>query len=634
MSAICGILRFDGEDVAAGAVARMTRRMSYRGPDGIETIELGRLALGHCLMHVNREDVYEAQPIVERDAVLVADCRIDNREALAAELGISSNALAAMPDSVVLLNAWRHWGDDVAAHLLGDFAFAIFDRAAGTLLIGRDHMGQRQVYYHAGEEFFVFATEVGALFDAGGVPRRINEQEVARRLFWSTVKHPGETIYAGVALLPGGSTLRINAAGGSTLAAYWQPRAGDEHVARDDAHYVAVYRATIEEAVACRVRRLIAPPALAFSGGFDSGIIAAVAAPIVANGGKLIAVASVLAEDDPERDARPAVETFRGRPGLDIHYFVRGAETNYDDPEAAFAESGGMAQRTMARDGIHAIARRCGARLVMDGHGGDYTVNVYDTQWLGAMLKRGDFGRFAREFRAKLRFTGKRPRSALRSDVLPSLTPNRVVAWALAAKQGFAPSWRRRGISRDFAARALAAGTIDRTQLNDGHPLRKHGPARMLKMLRQVAMGAPGQGSPAARAGLDLTRPFHDKRIVELGLAIPESLQFRDGRDRWLARTVFANRLPRRMIERQLPNDREQPDLFRMMREAAPRLLAETRALDRDSTMSRYVDLAVVERLLARGGREHVKRDRIRTAAAVRTLMIARFVAWVDRSNA
>lgn len=633
MSAICGILRFDGSDVAAGAVARMTRRLAHRGPDGIETVELGRLALGHCLMHVNREDVFEAQPIVDRDAVVVADLRLDNREALAAELGIADDALATMPDSLVLLHAWRRWGEDVAPHLLGDFAFAIFDRKAGTLLIGRDHMGQRQVYYHAGDGFLVFATEIGALFDAGDVPRRINENELARRLFWSSDKRPGHTIYADVALLPGGSTLRIGAAGESTLASYWQPHAGAEHLGRDNGYFVEAYRATIEEAVACRVRRLLAPPALAFSGGFDSGIIAEVAGPIVAaRGHKVIAVASVLAEDCAERDARPAVETFRDRAGLDIHYYVRGTETNYDDPEAAFEESGGMSQRNTSRQGIHAIARRGGARLVMDGHGGDYTVNVYDTQWLGAMLKRGEFRRFAREFAAKRRFTGKRARSALRSDILPSLTPTRLVVWALAAKQGFAPLWRRRGLNRDFATRMLA-GVVDRRTLHDGHPLGKHGPARMLKILRNTAMGAPGQGSPAARAGLDLTRPFHDKRIVELGLAIPDTLHFRDGRDRWLARTVFADRLPRRMIERQLVNDREQPDQFRMMREAAPRLLAETRALDRDSTMSRYVDLATAERLLARGAREEVKRDRIRTAAAMRALMTARFLAWVDRDN-
>src|SRR3569623_1156839 len=543
-----------------------------------------------------------------------------------ADLGIAC-------DSLVLLHAWRRWGDDVAQHLLGDFAFAIFDRRAGTLLIGRDHMGQRQVFYHAGDGFLVFATEIGALFDAG-VPRRINETELARRLAWSSGERPGETIYEDVAVLPGGSTLRIDAAGGSALAAYWQPRAGAEHVGRDDAHFIAAYRATIEEAVACRVRRLVAPPALAFSGGFDSGIIAEIAAPIAAaRGHKVIAVASVLAEDCPHRDARPAVETFRGRPGLDIYYYVRGTETNYDDPEAAFTESGGTSQWSVVRRGIHAIARDHGARLVMDGHGGDYTVNVYDTQWLGAMLKRGEWRRFARELRAKMRFTGKRLRSPLRSDILPSLTPDRLVAWALAARQGFAPLWRRRGLNRDFAARMLAAGAVDRATLHDGHPLKKHGPARMLKILRKPAMGAPGQGLPAARAGLDLTRPFHDKRVVELGLAIPDSLHFRDGRDRWLARTVFADRLPRRMIKRQLPNDREQPDQFRMMREAAPRLLAETRALARDSTISRYVDLATAERLLARGGREEVKRDRIRTAAAIRAIMMGRFLAWVDRRN-
>ena len=150
MSAICGVVRFDGTDVAPRTAHRMAHAMKRRGSDAIEAIDLGRLAVGHCLLRVNREDVHEAQPIVERDAVLVADLRLDNREALAATLGIADVSLATMPDSEMLLAAWRRWGDDCARHLLGDFAFAIWDHAQGTLLLGRDHMGQRAVVYHHG----------------------------------------------------------------------------------------------------------------------------------------------------------------------------------------------------------------------------------------------------------------------------------------------------------------------------------------------------------------------------------------------------------------------------------------------------------------------------------------------------
>src|SRR4051812_10394615 len=220
MSAICGVVRFDGGEVSPRCAERMTRAMKHRGADGIETVELGRLALGHCLMRVNREDVHEAQPIVARDAVLVADLRLDNREELGAALGIADTDLATLPDSEVLLAAWRRWGADCARHLLGDFAFAVWDRASGTLLLGRDHMGQRVIHYHLGDGFLAFATELGGLFAADDVPRRLNEDELARRLLMSTERVEGEQVYADLHPLPGGTTLRLGPDGKAAMDRY------------------------------------------------------------------------------------------------------------------------------------------------------------------------------------------------------------------------------------------------------------------------------------------------------------------------------------------------------------------------------------------------------------------------------
>ena len=372
MSAICGMVRFDGGDIAPHVARGMAHAMKRHGGDAIEAIDLGRLAVGHCLLRVNREDVHEAQPIVERDAVLVADLRLDNREELAATLGIADAALATMPDSEMLLAAWRHWGDDCARHLLGDFTFAIWDRAKGTLLLGRDHMGQRVLVYHHGDGFFAFASDLAGLFAADSVPRVPDEDELARRLLMSTERIEGAMPYQGIRVLAGGTTLRLDTGGTATVERYWQPHAGAAHVGRDDAYYIATCRATLEEAVACRIRRLIDPPALLFSGGFDSGIIAALAGPaLAANGQKLFCLSSVLREGDPRRNARAAVEAFRDRPGLDIRYYVRGEETAWDDLDASFAATHLAQQPSIVRRRLGAMAKSAGARLALDGHGGD-----------------------------------------------------------------------------------------------------------------------------------------------------------------------------------------------------------------------------------------------------------------------
>jgi asparagine synthase (glutamine-hydrolysing) len=634
MSAICGIVRFDGADVAPRSIERMANAMRHRGADGIETVELGRLALGHCLMRVNREDMHEAQPIVARDAVLVADLRLDNREELAAALGIADAGLAMLPDSEMLLAAWRHWGSDCAAHLLGDFAFAIWDRTDRTLLLGRDHMGQRAIHYYLGDGFLAFATELCGLFAADDIPHRINEDELARRLLMSTERVEGEQIYADIHPLPGGTTLRVAPGGKAEIDRYWQPHAAAEHLNQDNSYYLAAYRETIEEAVACRLRRLIAPPSLLFSGGFDSGIIAALAGPIVAaRGWKLTCIASVLPENDSRRDARPAVEAFRGQPGLDLHFYVRGDETSYDDLETVFARTFRMRPPSIVRRRMGDIARRAGSRLILDGHGGDYTVNAYDQGMLGAILRRGEVGRFAREFRARMRFTGWSPLRVVGRDLVAAFVPQAIrLAWRRAAN-GFVPAWQRRGVQPDFALRAMAQGAVDRHRLRDGFRPGPRWRARWLEVCRRVSADGAGSNLGATTDDLDLTRPFHDKRIVELGCALPDRLLFRDGRERWLARTVFADLLPHALLARLPGNDREQPDLIAMDIQAAPAMLAALEAVQDDATVTRYVDVPALTAMIRNGGSEERTSDRIRLSFAMNALTTARFLAWFDRSN-
>ena len=634
MSAICGVVRFDGNDVAAGMAGRMARAMKHRGADAIESIDLGRLALGHCLLRVNREDLYEMQPIVERDAVLVADLRLDNREELAATLGIAATDLATMPDSVVLLHAWRHWGDACAAHLLGDFAFAIWDRATGSLLLARDHMGQRVLLYHFGEGFLAFATELPGLFVAEGVPRRIDEDELARRLLMSQQWVEGQLLYDGIRILPGGMTLRLDAQNQVTTARYWAPQPAPVHAGRDEAYFIETYRATVEEAVACRVRRLICPPTLLFSGGFDSGVIAAIVGPMLAaKGQQLTCAASVLAEGDPRSNARPAVEAFRGMPGLDIHFYVRGDETAYDALEEGFAATGRWHAPNLARRSIADIAHRAGSRLAIDGHGGDYTVHAYDPAMLGGILRDGELRRFAREFRARMRFTGWSPWRVFGRDVLGAIVPSATRRLWRRAVNGFVPAWRRRGLAPGFVREKLASGAVDRAKIRDGFPVGPRGAGRWCQILDRVSADSAGSSYGEGVADLDLARPFHDKRIVELALALPDSLRFRDGRERWLPRTVFADILPAPLIDRMPGNHREQPDMLAMNMQAAPAMIAAVRAVAERDSVTRYIDVEALEKLVADSASEERMSQRVRLNAAMRTLTAARFLAWLDRSN-
>ena len=636
MSAIFGILRFDGRPVSPREIERMGNALAHRGPDGKRTVVEGSLGVGHCLLRVNQEDWNEAQPILDGEVILVADLRLDNREALAAELGIAADALDDMSDSAVLLAAYRHWGESVAEHLLGDFTFAIWDAAKRVLLLGRDHMGQRGLFYHHGAGFLAFATEVQALWAVEDVPRRLSEDMLAKRLLFSLDREPGETLFEDVTVLPGATMVRLDQDGTLTPRVYWQPHAGAEHVGRDEAHFYAAYRAIVEEAVACRVRRLLRPPALCFSGGFDSGTIAAVAGPIVAEKGrKLVAVASVLEAGESRpviADARAAVEAFRDYPFMDLQYYTRGDDTAFTDLETVFATTHTGGGSPFVRRGLYRIAASTGTRLVMDGHGGDYTVNVLSAGMLGRFLLRGRVSTFAREFTARMRATGRPVRHVVRQDILPALIPPRAGAFLHLLRRGFVPVWRTRPVARAFAQGMIARGVVHPSRVRVAQSLHHRWRASWLHRLGRAAQAPALQGMLAAAHGLDFTRPFHDKRVVELGLAVPEGLQFRNGLERHLARTMFADRLPRRLLTRGPGNDAEDPDHFRMAAASLQAALAEARSLDTDGRLSRYVDFGKLAESIADLD-ETRRADHLRLHRAVAMISLARFIAWFNRAN-
>ncbi|RZM35259.1 MAG: hypothetical protein EOP67_12705, partial [Sphingomonas sp.] len=100
MSAIAGIVRFDGAAIDPRAIDRMLAAMAPRGPDGANAVMLDSVGIGQALMRVNLEDWLEAQPIADDGLLLAADLRLDNRDALASDLGIDATEMADSAISV------------------------------------------------------------------------------------------------------------------------------------------------------------------------------------------------------------------------------------------------------------------------------------------------------------------------------------------------------------------------------------------------------------------------------------------------------------------------------------------------------------------------------------------------------
>jgi len=631
MSGIFGLIRFDGENASSLILERMSNILRHRGPDRIKFAAFGSVGLGHCLMRVNREDYIDAQPLRDDAAglVLVADCRIDNREALAGALGLGDDELALLADSALILRAYRRWGADCADRLLGDFAFALWDGARRELILARDAMGERALYYHRGDGFLAFATEIKALWAIPEIPRQLSEKEIGRHLLLLPSAGDGETFFESVTFAPGGHYLRVSAAGALTVTRYWEPHADPAHLDKDEAYYAAAYRRLLTEAVDCRIRRTIAPPALLLSAGFDSAAIAGLAQPrLAAQKRKLLAFASVLPEDysGPYTCVRPWVESCRRiMPHLDLRYFVQTDEnvlTRFDMTSYA-AERPPMGGHHLF-GALHRLAAQAGARLVMDGFGGDSTLNPRIGNVLAHFLRQGRILLFLREFLAQRRSGDFSTRHLLVN------TAKQLIPVALRrVKHRFRAPERGTLIAPAFAAELVRAGVVN---VNDSY----HGPQpyrspreKMLFALRLwVARNHRNHANEAAALGLELARPFRDRRIVELALAIPEELYIKDGRHRYLAQKALADVYPPEFQGRKAAQESIEPRRMQGLAAVLPQIEADLERLHADPQMRRYLNFKAIRRSLAR-----FSANRPGAAALMRALFLVKFIDSMKRDN-
>ena len=220
---------------------------------------------------------------IDRDAglVAIADARIDDRDALCDTLGVPRAQRASIADVELILRAFAKWGSDCPRHLLGDYAFCVWDTAKRVLFCARDHIGARPFYYASENGRFVFASAVEAVLAAPGVPDALDETMVATHL-GSVGVSATHTFFRAVYKLPPGHALAVEAgrpfdpAGTPRLERHWLP----EHAplvprASDDA-YAEQCLELYQRAVRDRLRG--GPVGAHVSGGLDSSSVTVLAA--------------------------------------------------------------------------------------------------------------------------------------------------------------------------------------------------------------------------------------------------------------------------------------------------------------------------------------------------------------------
>ncbi|MCX2980783.1 asparagine synthetase B [Halieaceae bacterium IMCC14734] len=553
MSAMFGIVRFDGGQVNPADMQLMAAAMDYRGPNGEGLWCDGRVGLGHLMLHTTAESLGETLPWQDpfSSLVITADARIDNRPELLAKLNISGSLASATADSQLILLAYRKWGEQCLEHLLGDFSFAIWDEQKKTLFCARDHMGVKPFYYYHSDSAVVFSSAVEGILALDWVPKTLNEPRITDYLLGSLEGiDKTSTFYRHIARHPPAHTLEVNYSGRLSRRQYWQLEDRGELYLATETEYNEAFLEQLNQAIRPRLRSA-GDAGVALSGGIDSGAIVAIARQLMPTeyGGKLQTFSGA------SRDAANCSETRRL---LDV--IAQGgveANTVFQDQMAEFEHElspllhhtcDPFDNRMSLYPTVCAAAKRAGVRVLLDGV--DDVIMDTVEQDTAYMLRSGNWAAVWREHGAIARLSGgDSSRTSLLLDDFRSLliTPALRSLWRkLKTHPSVEQLIEGTILNRQFASDTALPERLETMRLNQ--------PVKMLKSLRCANAAEISQPwltvaleryeRIAARHGVEPRHPYCDKRFVEFCLTLPAAQRDYQGWPKITLRRAMQGKLP------------------------------------------------------------------------------------------
>ncbi len=269
MCGITGIIRLSGHGDDLAVVRAMNDRLIPRGPDDEGTHQEPAVTLGNRRLAIQDLSPAGHMPMTSASGrhVVTFNGEIYNHHELARELGLTEGDLRSSSDTEVLLHAWERWGEDALDRLVGQFAFAMLERATGRVWLARDRFGEKPLYYHHDGAALTFASSIPALVAAPWVPRELDPDVLPEYLTMRYVMAP-RTVLRDVAKLEPGHVLSV--AGGEIKKRQWyRPRFERAGRRRSRAALVEEFDALFTQASRrCLVSDV--PVALFLSDGIDS----------------------------------------------------------------------------------------------------------------------------------------------------------------------------------------------------------------------------------------------------------------------------------------------------------------------------------------------------------------------------
>lgn len=372
MSAQFGRWNLDGKPVDAAYLRRATTFISPYGPDGEGSYTNQNVAIVYRAFHTTKESRRESQPYTSASGTIISwDGRLDNRAELIAALG--KLLTTDSTDLEIVAAAYDTWGIESFSRLVGDWALSIWDHVKRSLILAKDPIGTRQLYYSFDRDQVTWSTILDPLVLLAGKTFLLNEEYIAGWLSFFPAAHL--TPYEGIHSVPPSSFVLL-CPGNRSIKKYWNFDPGKRIEYSTDAEYEEHFRAVFGQAVRRRLRS-DSPILAELSGGMDSSSIVCMADKILGrHEGETPRLDTLSFYDDtePNWNERPyftKVEEKRGRTGCHIDASRRGP-FRFEIEDDHFAVTPGSGRRlNEASSQYSKCLRSNGNRVVLSGIGGD-----------------------------------------------------------------------------------------------------------------------------------------------------------------------------------------------------------------------------------------------------------------------
>jgi len=531
--------------LSSETVVAATETMSHRGPDGSGTWIDDTIGLGHQHLQSTPEGTYDDQPEYADGLVIVSDARIDNRDELLQSLTFTDPP-SRIPDSRILLEAYREWGHACVEHLNGAFSFVVWDVDEQSVFCARDHFGVKPLYYYLGDDLFAVASEPKAILSIPAVSTDVDDLAIADFLMH---RFEGKTrsYFASVRRLAPAHAISVSAAETETWQ-YWELDPTRTVTLESDAAYERRFRELFEQAVQDRLRTN-GEIGADLSGGLDSSTVTVTARHLLADSETLHTFSDVY-DEAPSSDEREFIEAVTAQDGIESNYVflddvgvlvdIEEVVQYFDHPPYNTTHFGKWARAREIDD--------AGITIHLKGEQGDETVS-HGFGYLPELFVNGRWLRLNHELEALTNVIGGSRRHFLMNNTLRPLVP-------LSAMRTIR---RLRGNPTDVerANPTLCSAFVQEHDLQRRYksmkpeiPLLKRSAAYQqymdLTSGRNTATFETIDMIDAA-FGIEPRYPFTDVRLVEFALAIPPSQQLADGYTRSILRRSIGDLLPEKI---------------------------------------------------------------------------------------